>query len=141
MGTQFAEQLSEAGVVYVPVDGGNRGTATDPRNDARLNAVMGALLTQYNIALTGSDDPAIVYLAHFAGPEMARQVRDAVETDPDRPIRDVVRTIMPALAEAVITQNAAAYAEDMTVQDFYRFAASRFDEIQRVTPPRHNNTE
>ena len=135
VGARFAERLSEAGVVYAPVDGGNRGTAADPRNDARLNAVMGALLTRYNIGLTDSDDPAIVYLAHFAGPQMARHVRDGLESDPDQPIRDVVRAIMPALAEAVIAQNAAAYAEDMTVQDFYRLAASRFEEIESVLVP------
>ena len=132
IGVLFADRLTDAGVVYFPVDRNNRGTDADPRNDARLNTVMGALLTAYNIELTQSDDPAIVYLAHFAGPEMARHIRDNLDADPDQPIRDALRAIMPNLAEAVIEQNAAAYQEDMTLQDFYRYAAARFEGVERV---------
>ena len=132
IGTLFADRLTDAGVVYFPVDRDNRGTDADPRNDARLNTIMGALLTTYNIELIDSNDPTIVYLAHFAGPEMARHVRDNLEANPDQPIRDALRAIMPNLADAVIEQNAAAYQEDMTLQDFYRYAAARFEGIDRV---------
>jgi soluble lytic murein transglycosylase-like protein len=135
IGRSFADRLADAGLSYLPVDSSNRGTDADPRNDARLNTVMGALLTRYNIELTQSDDPAIVYLAHFAGPEMARYVRDNLEENPDQPIRDALRAIMPGLADAVIEQNAAAYEADMTLQDFYRYAAARFDGIDGVLQP------
>lgn len=132
IGNSFADRLADAGVSYLPVDSSNRGTPDDPRNDARLNTVMGAILTRYNIEQTESEDPAIVYLAHFAGPEMARYIRDNLEDNPDQPIREALRAIMPNLAEAVIEQNAAAYEEDMTLQDFYRYAAARFQGIESV---------
>jgi|GEM_PF-3132635 len=135
VGSRYADRLAETGYEYEPVTGENRGQEDDPRNDARLNAVMGALLTLDNIAYTGTDDPAIVYLAHFAGPEMATYVKDNLEANPDELIRDVVRRLMPGLAEAVIEQNAPAYTETMTVRDFYQYSAARFAGIDSAVAP------
>jgi hypothetical protein len=135
VGSRYADRLAETGYEYEPVTRENRGQETDPRNDARLNAVMGALLTLDNIEYVGTDDPAIVYLAHFAGPEMAAYVNENFETNPDEPIRDVVRRLMPGIAEAVIEQNAPAYTETMTVRDFYQYSAARFAGIDSAVAP------
>ncbi len=135
VGSRYADRLAEIGHAFVPVTRDNRGRETDPRNDAELNAVMGALLTLDNVAYTGSYDPAIVYLAHFAGPQMAAYVKDNRETNPDEPIRDVVRRLLPDLAEAIIEQNAPAYTETTTVRDFYQYAAARFAGIDSAVLP------
>ena len=126
MGRVYDREIAETGLAYAPVTSENRGTDDDPRNNARLNAVLGAMLALYNIELTGSSDPAILYLAHFAGPEMARYVARNLDSQPDQPIRDVLRQIMPNLADAVIEQNAPAYTEDTTVADFYQWSAAQF---------------
>jgi len=135
IGSQFGDDILAAGVSFEPVTRENSGAEADPRNDARLNTIMGALLTRLNIETTQSTDPAIVYLAHFAGPEMANYVKNNLESNSDEPIRDVVRRIMPNLAEAVIEQNAPAYEETTTLRDFYQYAAARFADIQTVLSP------
>ena len=137
IGDQYRDRIEEQGLFYEPVTRDNQGGQEDPRNDARMNTVMGALLTLTNIELTQSDDPAILYLAHFAGAEMARYVAVNLEENPDELIRDVVRRIMPGFAELVIEQNAAAYEEETTVADFYQWSASRFAGIDSawLEPP------
>ncbi|MCB9957734.1 MAG: lytic transglycosylase domain-containing protein [Rhodospirillaceae bacterium] len=129
MGQVYGQQIADAGLNYQPVTSENRGTEDDPRNNPRMNAVLGAMLVLYNIELTGSSDPGILYLAHFAGPEMARYVAEHLTDTPDQPIRDVLRQIMPNLADAVIEQNAAAYTEETTLADFYRWSAAHFPGI------------
>ena len=126
MGRLYAEEIAAAGLVYEPVTAANRGDDADPRNNARLNAVLGAMLARFNMEATGSTDPAILYLAHFAGPEMARYVATNLEAQPDQPIREVLRQIMPNLADAVIEQNAPAYREETTLADFYQWSAAHF---------------
>lgn len=135
IGDQFGDDIHAAGAVFEPVTRENAGTEQDPRNDARLNTIMGALLTRLNIESVRSTDPAIVYLAHFAGPEMASYVNTNLNTNPEELIRAVVRRIMPGLAEAVIEQNAPAYEETTTLRDFYQFAASRFADIETALSP------
>lgn len=135
IGEQFGNDILAAGVSFEPVTGDNAGQPEDPRNDARLNTIMGVLLTRLNVETTQSTDPAIVYLAHFAGPEMANYVKRNLETNPDELIRDVVRRIMPGIAEAVIEQNAPAYEETTTLRDFYQYAAARFADIETVLAP------
>ncbi|NBC32594.1 MAG: transglycosylase SLT domain-containing protein [Alphaproteobacteria bacterium] len=132
IGEQFGDDVLAAGVSFEPVTRDNAGEAADPRNDARLNTIMGALLTRLNVETTRSTDPAIVYLAHFAGPEMANYVKNNLESNPDELIRDVVRRIMPNIAEAVIEQNAPAYEETTTLRDFYQYAAARFADVDTV---------
>ena len=129
IGEHFADEISSRDLVFEPVTRDNRDGDADPRNRARLSAVMGALLTRYNMEAVETDDPAIIYLAHFAGAEMASTVRDAMADDPERMIRDVLREVMPNLADAVIEQNAAAYPEDATVQWFYEWSAEHFHGI------------
>ncbi len=126
VGAQHSAELAAMGLNFVPVTSANRSQADDPRNNARLNAVMGGFLTRASLEQLNTNDPAILYISHFAGPVMAAYVRDNHATNPDRLIRDVLREVFPTFADAIIAQNAPAYTETTTVQDFYNWAAGHF---------------
>ena len=131
IGPIYQDRIEALGYEFVPVTSDNSGTEDDPRNDGRMNTVMGSLLTVRNIEQTGSTDPAILYLAHFAGPAMAAYVNENREENPEEPIRDVAVAVFgESFAAAVIEANAAAYTEEMTIADFYDWSAARFRGIE-----------
>lgn len=94
------------------------GMPNDPRKDPKTNSIYAALLTKDNQDMLGTSDPGLLYLAHFLGPGVAREVSSALSSGKgDTPAKD-----LPSMYHGGSATNNSVI-NGKSVKDLYAWAA------------------
>ena len=132
IGRRYTDELNALGVQHENVNRENRGQATDPRRNARLNTIYAALLLRENARIVGSNDPGFLYLAHFLGPGSSRSIRRAIENGLGN---NPAISVLPNQVQQQVLSSAtnSRVVVGRTVQELYDWALNRMNRnIERL---------